>query len=307
MRAFTLDSFDSPARLHDEMRGPVPGDAELLVRVRTSSVNPADAAVANAALQGMLEHEFPVTLGRDFAGTVEQAGNDVARYKVGDDVYGFFTLAMPTVHTGSWSELVTVPEDNFVARKPTGVDMEAAGAAPLAAITALAALDTLAPAPDETVLVVGAAGGVGHLFVQLAASTGAHVIAPGLPEDEDFFRELGVAEVIDRNADLGTALWEAHEDGVDAILDLVSSSPQDSLLKDSGRLASPLGAAGEGPQRFNLMAEPSPENLERLGSLLGDGALRVHIQERYELAQAADALRALSGRHTQGKVGLRID
>jgi NADPH2:quinone reductase len=159
----------------------------------------------------------------------------------------------------------------------------------------------------KTVLVIGATGGVGSFFVQLAAAAGAHVIAPALPEDEQYLLELGAGELLDRNADLETVLRERHPEGVDGILDLVNYTPQDALLKDGGRLASPLGAAGEGPQRFNLMAEPSPANLARLGELLESETLKVDIQESYDLAQASEALKALSTTHTRGKLSLRID
>jgi len=125
------------------------------------------------------------------------------------------------------------------------------------------------------------------------------VIAPAFAEDQEYLHDLGVSEILDRNAE-----WAAH--GVDAILDLVSYAPQDAFLKEGGRLASTLGAAGEGPQRFNLVAQPTPANLRRLAELLDSGALRVHIQRSWELADAADALHALGSSHTQGKLGLRI-
>jgi NADPH2:quinone reductase len=306
MRAFTLDSFDSPPRLRDDVPEPRAADNELLVRVRASSVNPVDNAIAAGMLKDMAEHEFPITLGRDYAGVVEQIGADVTGYRAGDEVFGFLPIANPTVHHGSWAELITVPEDDFVAAKPRGVDMAEAGAAPLAAITALAALDALAPARDETLLVIGAAGGVGSFFVQLAAQAGAHVIAPALADDADHLRELGVAETFDRNADLNAGVRERYADGVDAILDLVSHVPQEAVLKDGGRLASTLGAAGDGPQRFNLVAEPSPANLRRLAELLESGTLRVHVTRTFELAEAGEALQALSDSHTQGKLGLAV-
>jgi NADPH2:quinone reductase len=116
-----------------------------------------------------------------------------------------------------------------------------------------------------------------------------------------------VTEILDRNADLETTVRQRHPDGVDAILDLVNFTPQEALLKDGGRLASPLGAAGEGAQRFNLMAHPNPENLQRLADLLDNRTPRVHIQETYDLAHAGDALQHLTARHTQGKIGLTID
>lgn len=307
MRAFTLDSFESSPRLRDDLSMPQVEANELLVRVHASSINPADAAVAAGMLKGMADYEFPVTLGRDFAGVVEGIGSSVSRYQPGDEVFGFVTLANPTVHSGSWANYLVVPEDTSVARKPSGVDFVTAGAAPVAALTALAAVDALELADGATVLVVGASGGVGSLFVQLAATGGANVLATGLPEDREYLRGLGASEVIDRNADLGESIRETCPDGVDALLDLVSRTPDAALLKQGGRLASPLGAAGEGPGRTNLMASPTTANLERLAKLLDAGTLRVPIQDTYPLEQAGAALEALASKHTQGKLAITID
>lgn len=306
MRAFTLDSFDSQPSLRDDIPEPrLPGD-ELLVRVHASSVNPVDVFIAAGALKEMAEHEFPVILGRDFAGVVEQLGSGISRYQVGDEVFGFVLHAKPTVRDGSWAELITVPEDSQVAAKPRSLDFAHAGAAPLAAITAIAAIDALALGEGETVLVVGAAGGVGTFFVQLATAAGANVIAPALPEDHEYLRGLGVSELVDRDADVVAAARDLHPDGVDAVLDLVSYTPDASPLKDGGRLASSLGAAGEGPGRFNLMAEPTPANLRRLAELLDNGTLRIPIQRNYRLVQAGEALQALPTTHTQGKLSVTI-
>src|SRR5215208_6350253 len=177
MRAITLESFESDPTLQ-EIPTPQIAPNEVLVRVRASSVNPVDNAIAAGMMRGMVEHEFPVVLGRDYAGVVEQAGSDVTRYAEGEEVYGFLPAANPNVHDGTWAELIVVPEDNFVAGKPAGVELAEAGAAPLSGITALSALDALGVSEGDTVLVVGANGGVGSSFVQLA---GATVIAPGLP------------------------------------------------------------------------------------------------------------------------------
>jgi NADPH2:quinone reductase len=306
MRAFTLERLGEQAALRDDVPVPRATDGEILVRVRASSVNPVDVFIAAGGLAEMIEHDFPVTLGRDFAGVVEQVGAGVTRYRVGDEVFGFVRHADPTVHDGSWAELIAVPEDDLVAAKPQSLDFAHAGVAPLAAISAIAALDALAPAKGETVLVVGASGGVGSFFVQLAAAAGTNVIAPALAEDSDHLRGLGVGELLDRNGDVAAAVREAHPDGVDALLDVVSQTPDDSLLRDGGRLASTIGAAGEGPGRFNIMAEPTPENLRRLAELLESGALRVSIQRSYRLEQAGDALQALPTTHTVGKLSLTI-
>jgi NADPH2:quinone reductase len=305
MRAFTLVDFGAEPSLRDDIPEPSPGDNELLVRVHASSVNPVDVFIAAGGLKEMAEHEFPVTLGRDFAGVVEQVGSRVSRYQVGDEVFGFVLHANPTVRDGSWAELIALPEDH-VAVKPRRVDFAHAGAAPLVGITAITAFDALGLAEDETVLVVGATGGVGSLFVQLAFARGVSVIAPALPEDRDYLRGLGVSEVVERNGNVADAVRQAHPDGVAAILDVVSPAPDTSLLREGGRLASPLGAAGEGAGRFNLMAQPTPANLQRLAELLDSGTLRVPIQRTYDLEQAGEALQAFSTTHTVGKLGLTI-
>jgi NADPH:quinone reductase len=310
MRAFVVDGFDAAPALRDDIPAPSPGEGQVLVRVRSSSVNAVDRSIAAGMLKDMFEHEFPVILGRDFAGVVEEIGPGVSRYAAGDEVYGFLLHANPAVHEGSWSELIVVPEDNFVARKPR-VDFATAGAAPLAGITALAAVDALELSDGKRLLVVGASGGVGSLAVQLAVKAGATVIAPGLPEDDAYLRELGVSEVLDRNADIAAAVLEHHPDGVDALLDLVSYAPDGfdahaAALKEGGRGASPIGAAGEGPARANIMAVPSPENLERVARLLDDGTLRVPLHDSFRLDQAGEALEAFSALHKQGKLGIAV-
>jgi NADPH:quinone reductase-like Zn-dependent oxidoreductase len=198
-----------------------------------------------------------------------------------------------------------------VARRPASVDVHQAGAAPLAALTALAAADALDLRAGATVLVIGASGGVGSVAVQLAAHAGATVIAPGLPEDQDYLRGLGAAEVLDRNADTVATVRQRFPDGVDALLDLVSSDPEAlnayaAVVREGGRIASSVGAAGQGPGRTNVSALPGQENLERLAGLLADGTLSVPIQASYPLAQADQALKALPSQHTQGKLAITL-
>ena len=281
----------------------------MLVRVRASSVNPADNSIAGGMLKQMgIEYEFPVILGRDYAGVVEQVGADVTRYNVGDEVFGFLLHANPTVREGSWAEFIVVPQDTSIAPAPTGVDAAIAGAAPVAGIAALTAIDALAPSEGETLLIVGATGGVGSFAVQLAARAGATVVAPALPADEAYLRELGLSELLPRGGDLAATAGERHPDGFDAVLDLVNYAPDvpATLAKDGGRVASPTGAAGEGPGRTMVIAAPTPENLQRLGGMLADGTLRLPVQATYDLAEAPDALTALATSHTQGKLAIRI-
>src|SRR5215216_6463603 len=149
MRAITLESFDSDPTLQ-EIPTPQIAPNEVLVRVSASSVNPVDNSIVSGMLKDMVEHEFPVVLGRDFAGVVEQVGSEVSGLSEGDEVFGFITGMSPAVHEGTWAELVAVPESNAT-RKPEGVDTASAGAAPLAAITAISALDALGVSEGDTV------------------------------------------------------------------------------------------------------------------------------------------------------------
>jgi NADPH2:quinone reductase len=310
MRAFTLHSFDTPPGLREDLPSPQVGPGQLLVRVQASSVNPVDAGIAAGSLRDMFPHEFPVLVGRDFAGVVEQVGAGVTRYAAGDTVLGFVPGMSPGVHDGSWAELIAVPQDQ-VARCPDGVGLVQAGAAPLAGVTALAVHDALGLGQGDTVLMVGANGGVGSLAVQLAAAAGATVVAPGLPEDDDYLRSLGVAEVLDRNGDVVAQVRERHPDGVDALADFASRSPEQlgtyaAVVRAGGRIASSAGAAGEGPDRTNVMAVPAAATLDRLAGLLADGSLRVPIQASYPLAQVDQALKTHGGQHTQGKLAITL-
>src|SRR4051812_7460991 len=309
MRAITLKSPDTAPVVNDDLPDPTPADNEVLVRVHASSVNPVDNSIAAGMLAQMgIEYEYPVTLGRDYAGVVEQVGSAVTGYKPGDEVFGFLLHANPTARDGSWAELVTVTEELSIGRVPVGLDLATAGAAPLAGITALALIDALELSEGDLVLIAGATGGVGSSAVQLAARAGARVIAPALDVDEQFLTDLGVTDVVARDGDVIQLVRERYPDGVDALIDLVNYAPgtYEAALKDGGRVASSTGAAGEGEGRANVMASPTRDNLERLGGLLADGSLRIPVQRTYELAQGPEALAALPAEHTQGKLAIKV-
>ncbi len=261
MRAITIDGPDSRPALRGDLPAPTPAENEVLVRVHASSVNPVDNSIAAGMLARMgVEYEYPVILGRDYAGVVEQPGAAVSRYRAGDQVYGFLLHANPIAHAGAWAELVTTGEEFQVSSAPDGVDLAIAGVAPLAGITALMSVDALDLHNGDVVLIVGATGGVGSLAVQLAARASARVLAPGLPADESFLRELGVSEMLPRDGDIARVVGERVLDGVDALLDLVNYTPgtYDAALKDGARVASPTGppATGRGAPRSWPLQRP---------------------------------------------------
>src|SRR3954453_6560101 len=183
MRAFALPSADSEPTV-TEVPDPTPGTGEVLVRVAASSLNGFDASVASGRLHGMMEHRFPVVLGKDFAGTVEAVGEGASRFAVGGAVFG--VVMKPHLGDGGIGELLVVDQDNCIAAVPEGVDLAAAGALGLAgtaAVDSLPAAPPVAPLvaaalqPGRTVLISGTTGGVGALAIQYAATTGATVIA----------------------------------------------------------------------------------------------------------------------------------
>ncbi len=175
MKAFVLSAFDTPPTVA-EVPTPEAGPGQVLVRVRAASVNGIDLSIASGMLQGMLAYDFPVVLGKDFAGTVEAVGSGVTGFAAGDRVFGVVSDPSP-LSSRSFAEYVAVPAGPNVTRIPDGVDLAAAGVLGLAGAAALQAVDAIAPTAGETVLVSGATGGVGAYAVQLVAARGATAIA----------------------------------------------------------------------------------------------------------------------------------
>ena len=244
MKAFTLDGFTLRPPSRDDLPEPGAGEKRVGRAGAPSSVNPVDAFIAAGALRGMPSTTSPSLLGRDFAGVVEQVGDGVGRYRVGEEVFGFLLHADPTVHFGSWAELIAVPEDNFVTPKPGGVGFDRAGAAPLAGITAIAAFDALAPAEGPRRCSSSAPPAAS------AASSSSWPAAAGAPVIAPAFAGFGTPARPRGHWDPRPGCRHRRPGaraprGVEPILDVVSQAADTSSLRDGGRLASPIGAAGE--------------------------------------------------------------
>jgi NADPH:quinone reductase-like Zn-dependent oxidoreductase len=309
MRAIAIADFGAAPGLHD-LPVPQPGAGEVLVRVRASSVNGFDGAVAAGSLQGMLEHRFPVVLGKDFAGTVEALGPGAARFAAGDPVFG--VVMRPYLGDGAFAEAVAVAEGLGVARLPAGLELAAAGALGLAGTAALQAVEAVAPAPGETVLIAGATGGVGAFAVQLAAASGARVLATARPgEEADFVRDLGASQAVDYTGDLAGQLRAVSPQGVHAVLHLAGAGlALAALLVSGGRFASTLGVgpeqlAGRNLTATSVMATPAPDVLDRLAAAVAAGRLRVPIQRTYRLEEVPQALADFGAPHV-GKLAVAI-
>ena len=309
MKAIAIDGFGAPPGLHD-LPVPAPGAGEVLVRVRASSVNGFDVSVAHGDLKGMIEHRFPVVLGRDFAGTVEAAGPGVTSRRPGQAVFGVVTK--PALGDGAFGEYVTAPVAG-TARVPAGLDLAAAGALGLAGTAALGAVDAVAPLPGQTVLVSGAAGGVGAFAVQLATARGAYVISTARPgEDDDaFLRDLGAHHTVDHTGDVPAAVAALRPDGIHAVVHLAGDGLDlADLLVPGGRIAStqalpPGQHGGRAVQTTPVRAVPDSRTLDRLAADVIHGQLTVPVQRTYPLADVPRALADFAA-GTRGKLAISV-
>jgi NADPH:quinone reductase-like Zn-dependent oxidoreductase len=289
-----------------EVPMPQPGPGEVLVKVQASSVNGFDTAAAAGYLAGMMEHRYPVVLGKDFAGTVEAVGEGVTRFTAGDAVFGVVTK--PFLGDGGFGEYVTVPAEIGIAALPDGADPVAAGALGLAGTAAVDALAAVSPQAGETVLVSGATGGVGAIAVQYAAAAGARVIATARPgEEADFVRGLGAAETVDYTGDVAAQVRQIAPDGVDAVVHLAGDGAVlAGLLTEKGRLASTLGlGADQHPAAIAIMATPSAATLDGLAADLAAGRLTVPVARSYPLADVPAAFSDFAT-GTLGKIAITV-
>jgi NADPH:quinone reductase-like Zn-dependent oxidoreductase len=287
-----------------ELPTPVPGAGEVLVRVQASSLNGFDTAVAAGYLAGMMEHRYPVVLGKDFAGTVEAVGDGVTRFAAGDRVFGVVTKAF--LGDGGFGEYVVVGDQLGIAAIPDGLDTTTAGALGLAGAAAVDAVDAAAPQAGETVLVSGATGGVGAIAVQYAAAAGARVIATARPGAEaDLVRSLGASEVVDHTGDLAAQVRGLAPAGVDVVFHLAGDGAAlAGLLAEKGRLASTLGLGPEQhPAAISIMATPTVQTLDRLAADVVAGTLSVPVERTYALAEVPAAFGDFAG-GTLGKLAI---
>ncbi|MGW3917140.1 NADP-dependent oxidoreductase [Streptomyces sp. NPDC005070] len=284
---------------------PEPGPTEVLVEVKAAGVNPVDWKMRAAGGLG----DPPFSVGWDLSGVVAAVGPGVTRFKVGDEVFG-----MPRFpsEAGAYANYVTAPSRHLAA-KPSRLSHAQAAGLPLAGLTGWQALVAVAGiAAGQRILIPAAAGGVGHLAVQIAKARGAYVIGTASAAKHDFVRRLGADEVIDyRTADVASQVTN-----VDVLLATVAGQIQElaGTLAPGGRVVALNGAdaasvqwAVENGLRADFMlVEPDRFDLESLASLVQDGLLDVHIDTVFPLEQVADAHRLGEQGRTTGKIVLSM-
>ncbi len=309
MRSILQTTLGGPEVLElAEVPRPEPGPTEVLVRVRAAGVNPVDW---KTRARGGFLGQPPFTVGWDVAGVVEEVGRGVTRFAAGDRVFG-----MPRFphEAAAYAEYVTSPSRQL-ARIPERMSDVDAGGLPLAGLTAWQALvETADLQPHQRVLVLAAAGGVGHIAVQIAKARGAYVIGTARAEKHPFLSELGTDEMIDYTS-------EAVEDRVrdaDVVLDLVGGKTSLAalpVLRDGGIFIAVPSSSGIEPLRelagdrvrvTGILVEPDRTGLEAIAGLVESGALRVDVSATFPLEQAARAHELGETSRTRGKLVLTV-
>jgi NADPH:quinone reductase-like Zn-dependent oxidoreductase len=323
MRAYGLAAADEPPDYLD-LPVPQPGAGEIRIRVLATSVNPVDAMVASGFFRAAQPYHYPAAVGRDVCGSVDALGSGATRFAVGDRVWGF--IKRDHVGDGTFAEYVTCPQDHFVTAVADGTSTVEAGAMGLASITALDSYDALQLRSGSTVLVNGAAGGVGSFAVQIAVALGATVFATARPgRATEFVAGLGAHRVIDwTQGNVAATVRRLVPDGVDGLIDLVRwYDPQrmqedlplgrkafadfaEAVLRPGGRYTSTTNAADpDSLAGVNIHSTPAVASLERITSLVENGSVRTPIEAVYPFDGLPEAFAHLEA-GALGKVAVTL-
>lgn len=319
MKAMRYHSFGPPELLQeDEIPPPAAGPGQVLVQTAAVGVNGADWKLGLGLFKEQVKLPVPFIPGLDFSGVVIELGEGVTGFSPGDAVYG----CTPFDQAGTYAEVIAVPAA-AMAPAPGSIPLAAAAAVPIAALTAWGALlaqDQGHLEPGQSVLIHGAAGGVGTFAVQLARWRGARVIATASAENHDYLRGLGAHETLDyrttRFEDAVHGLQPAP--GLDVVLDLVGGDvPARALplVRPGGALVSAVAfptpelkkqAESQGVRVSFAHVMRDPKVLQQVTALIDAGTLQVVVTQQYPFAQARQALASNREGHTRGKAVLVI-
>ena len=308
MKAVRIHTHGGPETLvYEDAPRPTPLTGEVLIRTRAASVNPVDWKICGGYGKEMFNHQMPLILGWDVAGTIEAVGPEVDKFKLGDPVYAYTSL----LRDGAYAEFIVAQQEE-IALKPASLDFVQAAAIPIAALTTWQALfDTAALQENQKVLIHAASGGVGSIAVQLAKAKGAYVIGTASARNADFVRELGVDEFIDyQSTPFETVVRE-----VDVVLDTIGGDTQVrsfSVLRKDGFLVSivepPSQAltAQHGVRSAMLPAQPNATQLSEITQLIDAGKVKPFVETVLPLSQARQAHEMSQSGRTRGKIVLQV-
>ena len=308
MKAIRIHNYGGPEVLqYEDAPRPEPQAGEVLVRVHAAGVNPIDWKVREGHMKDFWPHKFPLILGWDLSGVVEELGRGVSRFKIGDEVY---SIPDPT-RNGAYADYIVVRESEL-ALKPNSLHHIRAAAVPLAALTAWQSLfDTAQLQPGQRVLIHAGSGGVGHFAVQLAKWKGAYVFATASTKNQDLLRNLGVDEPIDYTEQR----FENVARNIDIVLDTIGDETQQrswSVLKKGGVLVSLVQPPSEekakelGARAAIIGAQPNGAQLAEIAKIIDSGKLAPVIDRILPLSEARRAHELSAAGHTHGKIALRV-
>lgn len=307
MHAVLLHQFGGPEELkYEETSVPVINPDEVLIKVYATSVNPIDWKIRQGQRKGA-EAVFPIILGRDVSGVVEEVGSQVTSFQPGDEVYSCPGIS----RNGTYAEFIAIHADE-VAFKPRSVGHELAAAIPLAGQTAWQGIfDHGGLQSGQKILIHGAAGGVGSMAVQLAKWKGAYVIGTASGKNAAFLKELGADEVIDyKMEDFSEKLKD-----IDLVFDTIGGETQErslKVLRPGGILVSTVGIkdqaaiSAKGLRGAHFLAHPDASQLEELAELIDEGKIRPIVSKIMPLKDAAEAHRLSEEGHIRGKIVLQV-
>jgi NADPH:quinone reductase-like Zn-dependent oxidoreductase len=308
MKAIVIHAYGGPEVLKlEEVARPEPKEDEILIRVIAASVNPVDAAIRQGYLARIIGDKLPLIPGMDAAGVVEKTGVKISKFKAGDPVYAFFTLASE----GGYADFV-IAKENEVAPKPKSLTYAQAAAVPAAGSTAWKALvETADLSAGQTVLIHGGSGGVGHFAIQIAKARGARVIATASTANQEFLKQMGADVAIDYTK---TKFEDIAKD-VDVVLDAVGEDTLKrsyGVVKKGGIIVSivddPDKAAldAHGIRGKSIRTDPKANVLEELTRLIEAKKIVPVVSQVLPLNEVVKAHEQIATRHTRGKIVLRI-
>ncbi|MEW2163774.1 NADP-dependent oxidoreductase [Streptomyces sp. NPDC007084] len=304
MKAITFDTFGGTEVLHEaEIEIPRPAPGQVRVRVRAVGVNPVDGKIRSGAMEKIFPTTLPAVPGGEIAGVVDELGEGVEEFTVGDEVLGWSD-------TGSYAQYALAPVA-VLARKPSGLDWTHAAALPVAGDGADRALDLLDVKAGETLLIHGASGALGTIAVQLAVARGARVIGTAGPANQEYVTSLGATALV-YGDNLVERVRVLAPNGIDAVLDAAGKGAlensitlrggTDRIVTTADFRARELGVVfSEGPQRR------SGTRLAELARQAADGTLITTVGRTFPLAEAAKAQQASDAGHNRGKIVLTVD
>lgn len=306
MAAVRIHSFGGPEILkYEQIPVPRPGKKELLVEIHAAGVNPVDWKIRKGYRKELFK--LPLIPGWDFSGVVRAKGEGADDFKEGDEVY-----ARPDINrNGAYAEYIVVRQSE-VALKPKTLDHIHSAAIPLASLTAWQSLfDAAGIEQGQTVLIHAAAGGVGHLAVQLAKYKKAHVIGTASKRNEEFLRQLGLDEFIDYQS----TRFDDVVKNTDVVFDTIGGDTQQrswKVLKEGGILVSIVQPPSETEAQNHqvrqayVFVQPSRQQLTKIAKLVDDKIIKPTIEKILSLSQAAEAQKLSQAGHTRGKIVLQV-